>query len=46
MDRELAMALHQRRHAKPQGVLAALLASMVLLWRWVVRLFGGRAKRG
>lgn len=46
MDRELAMALHQRRHAKPQGVFAALLASAVLLWRWVVRLFGGRSNSG
>jgi hypothetical protein len=45
MDRELALALHHRRHAKPQGMLAASMASVVLMWRWVVRLFGGGGKR-
>ncbi len=41
MDRELAMALHQRRPVKRQGVLAALTTSLALVWQWVVRLFGG-----
>jgi hypothetical protein len=53
LDRELAMALH--RHRQPnevrqswnragQGLTAALIASLALLWQWVVRLFGGGAK--
>ena len=53
VDRELAMALH--RHRQPsnvrqswnkagQGISAALLASLALMWQWVVRLFGGGEK--
>ncbi|MEO8178198.1 MAG: serine/threonine-protein kinase [Deltaproteobacteria bacterium] len=47
VDRDLAMALHRKHHvvqswgAPRQGVLAALGASLVLAWQWVVRLFGG-----
>jgi hypothetical protein len=46
MDRELAMALHRKHGVKagPQGRLAAVWASLVLLWQWVVRLFGGGSK--
>jgi serine/threonine protein kinase len=47
VDRDLAMALHRKHHVvqswRPprQGVLAALGASLLLAWQWVVRLFGG-----
>jgi hypothetical protein len=52
IDRELAMALHRNKqhHVRQswntagQGISAALLASLALLWQWVVRLFGGGAK--
>jgi len=52
IDRELAMALHRNKqknvrqswNTAGQGISAALLASLALLWQWVVRLFGGGEK--
>jgi serine/threonine protein kinase len=50
MDRELAMALHRKHGVKVgpgvagQGRLAASFASLLLVWQWVVRLFGGGSK--
>jgi len=52
IDRELAMALHRHKqqnvrqtwNTAGQGISAALLASLALLWQWVVRLFGGGEK--
>jgi serine/threonine protein kinase len=50
IDRELAMALNRKHKVMQswgtarQGVVAAMVASLALVWHWVVRLFGGGSK--